>query len=854
MESVLKKPERVLSYDGEIITFQLLQTKSGSDIAEKSALSFSRKTFHTDTGQFIETSSGQYIIPSSKSTFQFVSVRCVADSRTGLCLPCILLRTSKRKSSRLILLLLHGSHEVEPYFKFKVEAETIEDLQITDGPTVLWKQNEKLFYVSSVTSEVLTAPIDISAILWTGTVEEDTCVLCITTIRLDAEHLTSTSVSNRTFQGREFVLYCIENKKTMSGSCLVPHTYASVLRCLDVCMMQNVNGRYETSALGASNKQLIWFQNGVPKHVFQLPFENLSRLQVAYTSRAEMLCVLSFASGDACAVWKDGWKTAATWQQVENILVDDFVGRGSDQMLLLFKDDQSNPTDHQAFRLTDCGDIDYPAVRTGDKIIENQFQENHFRMIQTLEARLQTSLLSLEELQSHLQVQDRVLKSSCDSLIDMSLGVETSVHSANKECLVSLLDDVEDCHYPSTTQKCEDSECFVENIWQRVIDDFLVVGVKLKDSVDISLSDIGLSLIMDQEIALPSQVTKCQTNVLKLAISSSLDLSTVCPREPVAKKQRLDYHSKDNLSGNCSQSPCPPPYQNDLEHTVTVVTALSPLLALSNTSCALLLHARRKNQPDCLHRGEKLTVPCGRLSLRLEDVLKGKHTVNVFENCQGSRSLEDIFAILSVLQRCLLHIVSPDCTLTSMRPWLVGQMQAEPLKYIPEIMVCTRPGYLCGTLFIWNPKTPCDGTLTVFYRNNAAILQCLYSLKSVLPPTCEVNVMRPGSRNSLTTDLAQSLEEELLALRSLVSAAASEVENNLTLRCETGNKITNTMESSCDTKDHVQNYRESLEMEQMQINLGAHLTTSSELYRHNVLNIAQMQINSDTLACRMANL
>lgn len=153
---------------------------------------------------------------------------------------------------------------------------------------------------------------------------------------------------------------------------------------------------------------------------------------------------------------------------------------------------------------------------------------------------------------------------------------------------------------------------------------------------------------MDQEIALPSPVTKCQTNVLKLAISCSPGSSTLYHTEPIAKKQRLDYNSKDTLTGNCSQRPSPPSYQNDLEHTVTAVTELSSVLALNNTSCALLLHARRKTQPDCLLRSEKLSMPCGRIPLSLEDVLKGKHTINVFEHCQGkfirfSRTFAELF-------------------------------------------------------------------------------------------------------------------------------------------------------------------------------------------------------------------
>ncbi|XP_073524173.1 Fanconi anemia group B protein [Phyllobates terribilis] len=843
-----------VAYNGQIITFQVLQRKS-SDPAERNVLAFSRKAFSAESGQLIDVSGGEYNVPCSKSALELACVRCVADARSGIRLPCVLLRTCKKKSRgclRLILLLLHSSNELEPYSKFKVNAETMDDLSITDGPTVLWRQRENLLYVSSLTSEVLTAPISISALLWAGTVEEGTCILGITSMRLDGEGLTSSSLPNRSLQGKEFILYCIGNQKAVPASCLVPHVYSSVLRCLEVCVMEKVNGRYETAAIAASSKQLIWFHNGVPKQVCQLPNENLSKLQVAYTSQADTLCVLSFSSGDACGIWKDGWKTAATWKHVRNILVDDFVGSGSDQVLLLFNDDPSNSSEQRPFRLTDCGDIDYPTDRVDDKVVG--FQENHFLMLQTLEARLQANLLSLEELQRHVQVQDRVLESSCDALVHMSLGMETSVHSAGKEDLVSLWDDVENCPHPPAADNSPPvgSGQLVETIWHRVVDDVLVVGVTLKSSVLESLSDIGLSLIMDREVASPSPVTKCQTNVLKLAISSQ-DSRTICHTEPAAKRQRLAFPSKDALTGNRSQRPCPPSYQNDLERTVTAVTELSPLLARNHAACAVLLHARRKTQPDCLPTSEKLIVPCGSVSLSLEDVLKGKHTINVFEHCQESWSPEDIFAVFSAFQKCSLHILSQDCTIPSVREWMQTRMLGEPLKLMPEMMMCRKDGSLHGTLLTWNLKTPCEGNLTVFYRNDAVLLRCLHSLKSVLPPTCAVNVMRQGDRNGMTMNLAQSVEEELFALRNLVSAAASEVEKDLTLNCKAEKKVTSTTDCITNRKEQVQKYREDLRAEQTHSGLGAHLSASSQLYRHNMLSILRIQMNSDALACEVAH-
>ncbi|XP_056415147.1 Fanconi anemia group B protein isoform X2 [Hyla sarda] len=751
----------IIAYNGQVIAFEILEKKSNP--VEKNVLAFSRKTFNVETGQFNEIFIGEYNIPSSKSTLELVCVRCVADSRTGIRLPCILLRTCKRKSSgssRLISLLLHPSNVVEPSLMFKVDSETIEDLYVTDGPTVLWRQHETLLYVSSLTSEVVMAPINISALLWAGTTEEGTCILGITAVRLDGSHLTSSSLPNRTLQGKEFILYCIDSRRALPGSCLLPHAYTCVLQCLEVCRIQNVNGRYETSAIAASNKQLIWFHNGVPKQVCQLPSENLSKLQVAYTSHADVLCVLLFSSGHACGIWKDGWKTAAAWQHVRNILVDDFLCRGSDQVLLLFNDYPRESSEHQAFRLTDCGDINYPADRVDVKV--NESQENHFLMLQTLEARLQANFLLLEELQRHTQVQDRVLESSCDALIDMSLDVKSSIRSAEKEGLVSLWDDVENCPYPPAPKSHPDSEQLVKTIWHRIVDDFLVVGVRLKSSVPEMLSDIGLSLIMDQKGTQPSLVTKCQTNVLKLAISVSQDSRTMCYAEPTAKKQRLDYHR--------------------------------------------------------------------------------------------SWSLEDIFAILSAFQKCSLHLLSRDCTLTSVTEWMRAHMCGEPLKLMPPIMVCKKDGPLHGTLLAWDPKTPCEGNLTVFYRNNSVLLQCLHSLKCVLPPTCVVNVMKQGDRNTLTMNLAQSMEEELCALQNLVSAAASEVKRNLSLNCQAGEKVTSTADGISGTKDQVQRYREDLRAEQARIRLGEHLSASREIYRHNALNIAQIQMKSDAFACNVANI
>ncbi|OCT93947.1 Fanconi anemia group B protein [Xenopus laevis] len=851
---LMEKNQQIASYNGDLLLFQIPDRKRICDASEKNTLLFFRKRFDTVSQTFIEQSLGQYNFPGTKSGVELVCVNCVTDSRTGINLPCVLLKTCKKKSSnatKCTLLLFHASNQVECSLKFRLDVDTVQDLQICDGPTVLWRHEDKLFYISQPTSGVLTSPLSLTAIHWVGTIYGEGTVIFGT--------------RNATFQGAkeiatgfhldaaEFVLYSIEKQRTVPGTCFLPHAYSTVLRCLQVCVMQKRNDKYETSVAAASNTQLIWIQNGIPKEVCKLPFENPCKLQIALTSRG-YLFIISFASGDVCAVQKDGLKIAATWQQVHTVVVDDFLGRGTDQILLLLKCDPNSSSDFQSFKLTDCCEINYP---TGECDIgtstEDGFHENRLLAIRALESRLQAGLLSLEELQQHLQLKDRVLRSSCEALINMVQGNETAIPSADKEGLVSLWDDKESSPCLPSTSLCLSSpaECPVERIWQRIVNDLLVIGVKLNSSAYLSLSSVSLSLVLDQSTVQLSTVTKCETLELKMAIGSLIKSSPVYQGEPTAKKQRTSSFTTGSVLEDSSGRQSCPPYENDLANTVTAVTELSPLLALVNTSSVLLLHARRRNRPDSLVKSEMLTVPCGRISLSTEDVLKGKHTVNISEHCQGS--IEDVLAVLSAYIKYSFHISSPDCTLTSMKFWMMGHMQGEPVRHIPEIICSRIPGSLEGTLFIWNPRSPCEGNLTVFARNTAVMLQCLCSLRSVLPPTCVMKIIKQEGMHCLAESLALSLEEELLALKSAISTSASDAEEDLTLRSKLKKKPSSTITPLSDTKEDVQRYRDELLIEQEQSKLGANLTIESDQYRQIVEKIAQIQMNSDKLAARLAS-
>ncbi|XP_031752497.1 Fanconi anemia group B protein [Xenopus tropicalis] len=216
--------------------------------------------------------------------------------------------------------------------------------------------------------------------------------------------------------------------------------------------------------------------------------------------------------------------------------------------------------------------------------------------------------------------------------------------------------------------------------------------------------------------------------------------------------------------------------------------------------------------------------------------------------------IEDLLAVLSTYLKCSLHISSPDCTLTLVKLWMIGHMQGEPVRHIPEIICSHIPGSLDGTLFLWNPQSPCEGKLTIFARNKAVFLQCLCSLKSVPPPTCVLNIVKQEGTHCLAESLALSLEEELLALRSAIFTSASDVEEDLTLRSKMQKKPSSTITPFSDTKEDVERYREELLIEQEQSKLGANITIKSDQYRQLIAKVAQIQMNSDRIAGKLATL
>ncbi|XP_030057427.1 Fanconi anemia group B protein isoform X2 [Microcaecilia unicolor] len=859
--------EKILNYNGTVLTFHLSKATFEEGGVDKTAtLHFRRMLFNPAAGVFLQKSTGFFNIPAIYEGAEIISLSCTADYRTGMNLPCILLGKSKKhKETKYLLLLLHASDEFECYVNFKLNYK-MNDVHLVAGPMVLWMHNDQLFYLSPKTHIIVSVPVKISSIKWVNEIEDEgIVVLGVKHAHFpDGEDEKTFPTSDSVIWRSEFVAYSVEKQKVMNATCFLPHAYSSVVTCMDithVCRPEMVNGQFSTSVVVAtSNKQLVLFQDGVPVNVFQLPCAEPCRLHTASTSRGDLLLVVAFAYNNVCAVWKETWQVASSWQNVKSFLVDDFIGTGTEQVLLLFKDASSSSDCLNMFQITDFGEINYTSDAsecTKHVLAEDDVQENRFLTIQALEARLQAGISSLQELQQHLKLKERVLSESCKALLDLVHGKEHTLPSAEEENLVSLWDEEENttCSLDKgTLLAIEDPEHLVEKVWQRVMDTSLVVGVKINDKISLSFDDISLSLLIEQTFNKIGPI-KCYSNVLKLPRLSSASPVSECEMEPLPKRLKPGCHSKKDTQNQFSEKE-PSEIHTNWGQTVTAVTDLMPLLTFHKTSCIMLLHARKRiNQEDDYSEESKLlTFPCGRISVGLEDISKDKYVVHfLLDNHHHKGIVEDFFAILAAFYKYSFQIFSPECTLAPVNLWLQEEMQCKPVMECAEYLYCSRPGSLYGTVFSWNQKTPCEGTLTLFCRNQIILFQCLHKLIDILPSTCVPKLLSLESKDSLIENLALSLEKEILTFRSFVSSTVSEIEKMSTWMCRSDNNMSHVTAPSSTSKEVVQQYRNEFQNEQKQSTLGMNLTINGSLYRNILWKIAHIQVNSDKIVWRLSN-
>ncbi|XP_020317280.1 Fanconi anemia group B protein isoform X2 [Oncorhynchus kisutch] len=429
-------------------------------------------------------------------------------------------------------------------------------------------------------------------------------------------------------------------------------------------------------------------------------------------------------------------------------------------MLLVFGS-QSPPVDPvDLFLITDlCG----TTYSHGQESSEGQqasdtAQENYLLTVQALQSRLQSGLTLLQDLQSDVRVKERVLRQSVQALTDLVSGREHILTQTEQEGLVSLWEDEpedEAIHEKRQVMPVMPPP-LVDNLWHRVIEDRLIVGVILSTESAISAESVTLSILRERGQSQTPAVIQTHSQASWFPTPSPSTPSPPSPDfhpEPAAKRSRRTVASGARATHRLA---------------VTAMTDLTPLLTSGSVKCPIMLHyVHRQGSSASVTAPGPTVVQCGQIQIDIQV----KHHRQLMTNSQltTDEAREDLLSLLAVLDAWTFLIHSPDHTLCDVAGWIQTSIPCERLEISPHYLLANPAGPSAVMLFHWQHKTPFQGELSV-HCSQFKVLQFLDSLFGFLPASCSILRLRQGGGDGTVPRLAHSLEKEVMSLKQGVSS------------------------------------------------------------------------------------
>lgn len=718
----------MVTLHGDLVIFQCKHPSS-----KASEITFWRTSFNRDSGTFLNKD--DEIIPMYENASRAVSiVRCTSavNVKTRQKVLCILLKLHRKGSHgfKYMLYSLSSRTSAKLHVEFSLPYEMRNDVSILRGPTLVWSHEDVVFYTSAETGSVKEVPVRVK-VSFLGELPLPQRPLAILGSEKMSEEQMGNEVEDKT------VLYFIEDGRTFSTDCLIPSAYSSVVRCMLVLSAMEVDGSLRSTLVAATcRKQLVWFENGLPEEVCLLPYEEPQSIRTVHTGSG-CLIVVVFEHGNVCAVWKDTFKVAACWTDVRLLLVDDFVGAGFEQMLLLFEEIDSADQILGRFLLTDLCGVRYSCRRTESEDVNRcETAEENIRLtIDALEARLQSGLTFLHDLRRDLRVKDHVIQQCVSALHDLLSDRKHAAPPALQEGLVSLLDDEqseEDECTPRVRMEVNSDASLpkVERVWHRVIGQRLAFGALLAQTNQMTEPEHMIAAV----IATPPMVE----SVNKIVCYPE-PLTPVPPGPPNAKRSKF---------------PSGP--------AVLLVTDLAPLLTFDPVKCSVLLCFPTKEAGSASRH-------CQLINLDLQGALEGKFQPRLFEDCSidSDESREDLLSLMVAFECWSFNIVSTDRTVVDVSGFLEEKFRAKRIKINPRYMLSnsTRPS---GTLlFYWKACSSFSGVLDIYCSDHLGLLRFLDTLCNFLPASHCIKLRKTGQGRNRSPALF--MEHEIRTIKEGVA-------------------------------------------------------------------------------------
>ncbi|KAF7665433.1 hypothetical protein LDENG_00143640 [Lucifuga dentata] len=564
-----------------------------------------------------------------------------------------------------------------------------------------------------------------------------------------------------------------------------------IARCILVLSAEKLNNVLKSAVVAATfNRQLVYFEEGIVKDICQLPFEAPEDIQVVNTGRNGCLFVVSFDQGHVCAVWKETFQIASQWSGVSSVHVDDFLGCGTDQLLLVFNNQGVEGQQLDNFLITDlCGTSYSRDQENGALKTSHHRSENHLLTLYALEARLETGLTTLQELQREVRVKERVVLQALKALTDVVSAKEPTFTQYEQENLIPLWDfdgeskdegfDDEMHNMPAVPSKPQ-----IDKLWHRVIKDQMAVGVILRTDSSIPVDSVSLSILTAMGQSSMPAVIQTQSQVFLLPTfslcSSSTSSSSSTLTEPAAKRSK--QHNADS-----------PNDLNTCRLAVTAVTRLAPMLNSGFVKCPVMLHyVQRPNSSPIVSNPTPVVLHCGQAAL---DIHRDS-PIQLLSNpkLKTDEVREDLLSLLAVLDQWVFHIDSPDHSLGDVGGWMERRMGCETIEVSPQYLLFNSSAPSAVMLLRWHQETPFQGELSV-HSSELQMLQFLDLLLSHLPAFCSIQPLQCTRGQGASQTFTLALEKEVLSLRECVSSLLCEKEEdeergrNIRLRHEKTSEI-----------------------------------------------------------------
>ncbi|XP_008398942.1 Fanconi anemia group B protein [Poecilia reticulata] len=820
-----------LSHGGKIILFTCKRDPA-VNVSERSGLTFRSFYFEREGNAFLNATEGATAISRKLSAhIDIVTCKCAVDvqKRVKTAFVLVTKKSEKGSSFKYSLLALRSSHRLEPCIEFKLPYQMKGKVSILQGPTVMWSHDNSVSYTSPLAEGVRKIPIQMSKCLFGE--------LPIQKGQLFALGLSEPPLDNHS----PTLGYLFEGGQAFDGSLVLPHPYICITQCMRVLTADRVDGVLRCAVIAAtSNQQLVLFENGTVKDTCEVPFGQAEDIQMVDTGRNGCLFVVSFKQGHVCAIWKETFQIASCWSDVDSAHVDDFLGCGTEQILLIFRNKGMSSGPLKKFIITDLCGISYSCGQ-GSEVLKASPppQENSLLTLQALESRLQSGLIVLQELGREVRVKDRVLQQSIQVLTDVLSGRETVLSQPEEEGLVALWDSDEESNDETLDDKLHETPALssrpkIDKLWHRITEEQLVVGLILTADSAIPASGVSLSLLTEPgQNSTPAVIqTRSQVFWLPARVPSTPTLTSPSSgfafSEPAAKRSRQHIASDDFSAGRLA---------------VTAVTKLAPLLTSGCVKCRAMLHFAEKAEAVFPGSGPTTAVlHCGEVSLDIRDLCQKPLLQN--PQIKTDEVREDLLSLLTVLDNSVLRIDSPDYSLGDIDGWIRRKEGFKKIDVSPEYLLLDSPGSSAPLLLRWHQISPFQGDLSI-HGSQLQMLQFLDSMLSYLPDSCFVQPVKRARSQSTAQKFASALEKEVLSLREGLSSLLCVKDEEERNEGRAGHGET---PDSGSAEDLVRCCREAWQQNVEKSRLRLNPVVDAGRYREMVKSISQVKMDSDLAA------